>query len=131
MASPPGTLPEELRLATHAHVKYIQSLDTRKEDYDYWLTEHLRLNGVYWGLGLDVPSKADVRVVDTIGAGDSFMAGLISGLLDAGLLGDTDARQRLSTATIEAVAGSVSRAMATSAITVGHAGAYAPTREEI
>ncbi|KAK4157842.1 terpenoid cyclases/protein prenyltransferase alpha-alpha toroid [Chaetomidium leptoderma] len=43
-------LPDELRLATSAHVKYIQSLDTRKDEYDYWLTEHLRLNGLYWGL---------------------------------------------------------------------------------
>lgn len=43
-------LPEELQLATANHVKYIQSLDTRKDEYDYWLTEHLRLNGVYWGL---------------------------------------------------------------------------------
>lgn len=43
-------LPEELKLATSAHVKYIQSLDTRKDEYDYWLTEHLRLNGLYWGL---------------------------------------------------------------------------------
>lgn len=43
-------LPGELSLATSAHVKYIQSLDTRKDEYDYWLTEHLRLNGLYWGL---------------------------------------------------------------------------------
>jgi len=43
-------IPEELYLATEAHVKYIQSLDTRKDEYDYWLTEHLRLNGLYWGL---------------------------------------------------------------------------------
>lgn len=78
----------------------------------------------------EAPARAD-KVADTVGAGDSFMAGLISGLLDAGLLGDAAARQRLSTATLEAVAGSVGRAMATSAITVGHAGAYAPTREEI
>ena len=28
-----------------------------------------------------------VDVIDTVGAGDSFMAGLVSGLLDAGLLG--------------------------------------------
>lgn len=41
---------EELKLVTNAHVTYIQSLDTRKDEYDYWLTEHLRLNGVYWGL---------------------------------------------------------------------------------
>jgi len=43
-------LPDELQLATAAHVKYIQSLDSRKDEYEYWLTEHLRLNGVYWGL---------------------------------------------------------------------------------
>ena len=22
----------------------------RKDEYEYWLTEHLRLNGLYWGL---------------------------------------------------------------------------------
>ena len=38
------------RLATEKHVTYIQSLDTKKDEYDYWLTEHLRLNGLYWGL---------------------------------------------------------------------------------
>lgn len=43
-------VPEGLTLATEAHVKYIQSLDTRKDELDYWLTEHLRLNGLYWGL---------------------------------------------------------------------------------
>ncbi|KAI1474992.1 geranylgerany transferase type II beta subunit [Daldinia eschscholtzii] len=43
-------LPNELHLATAAHVKYIQSLDTKKDEYEYWLTEHLRLNGLYWGL---------------------------------------------------------------------------------
>jgi len=43
-------LPEELQLATSAHVQYIQSLDSRKDEYGYWLTEHLRLNGLYWGL---------------------------------------------------------------------------------
>ncbi|CAH0049504.1 unnamed protein product [Clonostachys solani] len=37
-------------LATDAHVSYIQSLDTKKDELDFWLTEHLRLNGVYWGL---------------------------------------------------------------------------------
>lgn len=38
------------KLAADAHVKYVQSLDTKKDELDYWLTEHLRLNGVYWGL---------------------------------------------------------------------------------
>src|SRR6476659_6101864 len=39
-----------------------------------------------------------VTVVDTVGAGDSFMAGLVSGLLDAGLLGGPRARARLHAA---------------------------------
>lgn len=45
-----GQLPDELRLATAAHVKYVQSLDTRVTEFGYWMTEHLRLNGLYWGL---------------------------------------------------------------------------------
>ena len=76
------------------------------------------------------PARVDT-VTDTVGAGDSFMAGLVSGLLDAGLLGDAGARARLADATIDDVAAAVDRAMATSAITVVHAGAYAPTRDEI
>ncbi|RHZ46932.1 hypothetical protein Glove_603g3 [Diversispora epigaea] len=37
-------------LLVDLHVKYIQSLDTKKDDLEYWFTEHLRLSGVYWGL---------------------------------------------------------------------------------
>lgn len=44
------TFPPDLSLATSAHTAYIRSLDTRRDEYDYWLTEHLRLSGVYWGL---------------------------------------------------------------------------------
>lgn len=34
------------------HVKYIQELDLKitKQTYEYWLLEHLRLNGLYWGV---------------------------------------------------------------------------------
>lgn len=34
------------------HIKYIQNLDSKvtKETYEYWLLEHLRLNGLYWGV---------------------------------------------------------------------------------
>ncbi|MGW3245327.1 PfkB family carbohydrate kinase [Streptomyces sp. NPDC001070] len=39
-----------------------------------------------------------VRVTDTIGAGDAFMAGLLAGLLSAGLLGGAAARERLRAA---------------------------------
>ncbi|KAF7513693.1 hypothetical protein GJ744_007744 [Endocarpon pusillum] len=41
---------QEPYLVTEKHVNYIKSLDTRKDELEYWLTEHLRLNGVYWGL---------------------------------------------------------------------------------
>jgi fructokinase len=77
-----------------------------------------------------VPTAAGV-VVDTVGAGDSFMAGLLSGLLDAGLLGGPEAGRRLAGARPAAVAPAVARALATSAVTVGRAGPYAPTREEV
>lgn len=72
-----------------------------------------------------------VSVVDTVGAGDSFMSGLLSGLLDAGLLGDADARERLRTADWDAVLPALERAVAVSAITVSRAGAQPPTRSEI
>ena len=77
-----------------------------------------------------VPARAG-KVIDTVGAGDSFMAGLISGLLDAGFLGGPAARIRLRGAGIDELRPCVDRAIATSAVTVGHAGAYAPTRVEL
>jgi geranylgeranyl transferase type-2 subunit beta len=62
---PAGTLPNDL-LAIGKHVEYIQKLDTvrtcewcclsrlilgqRKDELEYWYTEHLRMNGIYWGL---------------------------------------------------------------------------------
>jgi fructokinase len=91
-------------------------------------------NGVTWRTGdgrLGVDAARTRAVVDTIGAGDSFMAGLISGLLDAGLLGDETARARLRAAGHDDVAPALGRALATSGVTVRRAGAYAPTREEI
>ncbi|KAM3165270.1 Geranylgeranyl transferase type-2 subunit beta [Lachancea thermotolerans] len=40
----------DLKLNKESHVSYIKSLDSKRQDYEYWLSEHLRLNGVYWGL---------------------------------------------------------------------------------
>ena len=40
----------ELVLLKAKHIHYIEALDKKQESYEYWLTEHLRLNGVYWGL---------------------------------------------------------------------------------
>jgi fructokinase len=76
------------------------------------------------------PTRAEV-VVDTVGAGDSFMAGLLSGLVVAGLLGDPDARRRLGQATLDQVQPSIERGLATSGVTVGKAGAYAPSLDEL
>ncbi|MBK8445175.1 MAG: carbohydrate kinase [Micropruina sp.] len=72
-----------------------------------------------------------VDVVDTVGAGDSFMAGLISGLLDADYLGGPDARQALQRARLADVMPAIDRAVITSSTTVSKAGAYAPTRDEL
>ncbi|KAI9674429.1 MAG: hypothetical protein M1817_001767 [Caeruleum heppii] len=44
------TSARQLQLQVEKHVSYIKSLDTRRDELEYWLTEHLRLNGVYWGL---------------------------------------------------------------------------------
>jgi fructokinase len=73
----------------------------------------------------------NVDVVDTVGAGDSFMAGLVSGLLDAGLLGGAEARTRLHAATLADVAPAVERALLTGALTVQRAGAFAPARSTL
>lgn len=37
-------------LLKEKHIKYLKSLDSQKETLEYWLSEHLRLNGIYWGL---------------------------------------------------------------------------------
>lgn len=72
-----------------------------------------------------------VPAVDTVGAGDSFMAGLISGLLDASLLGSTDAKTRLRQSRWADVRPALDRAAATAALTVSRQGAYSPTRAEL
>lgn len=76
------------------------------------------------------PTRAE-SVVDTVGAGDSFMAGLVSGLVVSGLLGDPGARDRLRSATLEDVGSAIDRGLATSGVTVGRAGAYAPSLDEL
>jgi len=91
--------------------------------------------GAVVGLGMageltsvDAP---DVEVVDTVGAGDSFMAGLLSGLLDAGLLGGIHGRERLKSASLADVLPAADRALGCAAITVSRAGANPPYRAEL
>jgi fructokinase len=78
---------------------------------------------------VDVPAPA-VEVVDTVGAGDSFMSGLLDHLAGAGLLG-ADRRQalrQLGTAEVEAM---LSHAARIAAITCSRAGANPPTRADL
>lgn len=76
-------------------------------------------------------SAPAVDVVDTVGAGDSFMSGLLSGLLEDGYLGGIPARARLRQATPDDVRPSIERALACAAITVSRAGANPPRRDEL
>jgi fructokinase len=71
-----------------------------------------------------------VDVVDTVGAGDSYMAALLDGLDSANLLGAAR-RAALRDAMVETVAPIVERAAEAAAITVSRAGAQPPTTAEL
>lgn len=89
--------------------------------------------GVTWASASGATGSAPTRaatVVDTVGAGDSFMAGMLSGLLDADLLGGPGAADALRHADATTLEAAVGRGLATSALTVARPGAYAPTRSE-
>lgn len=91
-------------------------------------------DGVVFGLSTSgevasAPTLAEA-VADTVGAGDSFMAGLLSGLASAGLTG-VEGRKRLAEATLADVRPAVDRALACAAATVARAGAYAPSLDEL
>lgn len=91
--------------------------------------------GAYAKLSADrdmlVVDALDVELADTVGAGDSFMGGLISGLIDAGLLGSAASKGALREARWHDVQPALHRAVISSGLTVSQHGAYAPTREEI
>jgi len=70
-----------------------------------------------------VPGRP-VTVVDTVGAGDAFMAGLIHALLSTGLTADS----RLSG---DQLRPAIDQAMLVAALTVGRAGANPPTAAEL
>ncbi|SPM41026.1 Sugar or nucleoside kinase, ribokinase family [Mycobacterium numidiamassiliense] len=73
-----------------------------------------------------VPTRA-VRVVDTVGAGDSFMAGLLDALWGLGLLGG-DRRTALRGIAVDALTAALEEASLSSALTVARAGADLPDR---
>lgn len=71
-----------------------------------------------------------VEVADTVGAGDSFMGGLIDGLWGAGLLG-ADRREELRAIPDEVLAQILDRCARIAAITVSRPGANPPGRAEL
>jgi len=81
------------------------------------------------GVEVIVPAPL-VRVVDTVGAGDSYMAALIDGLWSAGLLG-ADRRDQLHAVDAPRLTAAMSHAARIAAIVVSRAGANPPTRNEL
>lgn len=79
---------------------------------------------------LRLPGR-DVPVADTVGAGDAFMSGLLSALLDAGLLGGADARGRLRRAGTAPLRAALQRGIDVSAFTVTRPGAQLPGRADL
>ncbi len=71
-----------------------------------------------------------VTVADTVGAGDSFMGGLIDGLWSAGLLGAAH-RDRLAAVPTEVLEHVLARCARIAAITVSRAGANPPSSAEL
>ena len=71
-----------------------------------------------------------VTVADTVGAGDSFMGGLIDGLWSAGLLGAAN-RQALADADTDTLQRVLERCARIAAITVSRAGANPPRADEL
>ncbi|MGG5172461.1 carbohydrate kinase family protein [Pseudarthrobacter sp. J1738] len=86
-----------------------------------------------WGIvdagEITVPARS-VDVADTVGAGDSFMAALLSALVDAGLDGG-QRRPELHALTAQRLTEILSYAAHAAAITVSRPGANPPTRAEI
>jgi fructokinase len=76
-----------------------------------------------------VPARS-AQVVDTVGAGDSFMVGLIDSLWAQGLLG-AGRRAELAALDLEALTEALEAGSAVAAVTVGRAGADLPDRNAL
>ena len=75
-------------------------------------------------------TPSDVKVVDTVGAGDSFMGGMIDAMWGMGLRG-ADAREALRSLPEEQVRAIIDRASAVSDVTVSRKGANPPWAHEL
>lgn len=75
-------------------------------------------------------TPSDVKVVDTVGAGDSFMGGMIDAMWGMGLRG-ADVREALRSLSEEQVRAIIDRASAVSDVTVSRKGANPPWAHEL
>ena len=75
-------------------------------------------------------TPSDVKVVDTVGAGDSFMGGMIDAMWGMGLRG-ADAREALRSLSEDQVRIIIDRASAVSDVTVSRKGANPPWAHEL
>jgi len=91
------------------------------------LTEGAKGVRAFWPGGESFVAARKVEVVDTVGAGDTFNAGLLAGLSRAGLL----SKPGLAALTAEALAPALDLGVAAAAITVSRAGANPPWAREL
>ncbi|GFE49804.1 carbohydrate kinase [Roseobacter cerasinus] len=78
------------------------------------------------GARVDVPAKR-VEIVDTVGAGDTFNAGVLASLFEAGVL----SKARLPEIGEEALTGALAKGAQVAAVTVSRAGANPPWAREL
>ncbi len=91
------------------------------------LTEGSKGVTAHWPGGDCSVSAPEVAVVDTVGAGDTFSAGLLAGLHRAGLL----TKDALGTLSEAALAPALELGVAAAAVTVSRAGANPPWDHEL
>jgi fructokinase len=115
----PGVEPEEVAASWLALGPALVVV-TRGDQGAYAATRH----------GTFEVARVPVELVDTVGAGDAFMAGLLDGLRLADLLG-ADRRAALNEAGRDAVGPALHRAALVSAFTCARRGADPPTVHEL
>ncbi len=115
----PGKDPDECAAQWHAFAGALVVLTRGSEGATAWTQSGT----------VDVIAPT-VEIVDTVGAGDSFMGSLIDGLWQEDLLG-ADQREDLRGITTEATQRVLDQCVQVAAITVSRAGANPPRRSEL